>query len=378
MKDGHREKLRQLPKERKLYLLQQNQHIKENRVVDSALRKSMPTSNSSTSLFPPKALRQKSAMKRSETSSRLLFNNNNSNNNNNGKHIKMDTSSSFQSLSSAQSEDSTSRDKTPNSLSDSNGPNDNSIQEANYIQSSPSPTTTSKAKVNKKKSVILGTNSNDLSASPTTPTPSNEEKASNTLQPPKSSPVDRRAATYKYARRNLTSTVNSNRSKVGSMILEFDALAHKLEDTTSDESTAWLLLDNKTLPRHYNNNSIQQLNNSHHHPSLNHLFPSTSNKPPYPSPGTESVSSSLLTNSYAYQSLTRKDGSRLASIAGSTSTTPTIDEKRGRDRNSPYYYVERLRSRYSSYFLMLLLLLTNFCIISVPLKKTLYQNSLWH
>ncbi|CAO3656565.1 unnamed protein product [Mucor hiemalis] len=59
MKDGHREKLRQLPKERKLYLLQQNQHIKENRVVDSALRKSMPTSNSSTSLFPPKALRQK-------------------------------------------------------------------------------------------------------------------------------------------------------------------------------------------------------------------------------------------------------------------------------------------------------------------------------
>lgn len=352
MKDGHREKLRQLPKERKLYLLQQNQHIKENRVVDSALRKSMPTSNSSTSLFPPKALRQKSAMKRSETSSRLLFNNNNnSSSNNNGKQIKLDTSSSIQSLSSAQSEDLTSRDKTPNSLSDSSGPNDNSTQESNYIHSSPSPATAIKAKVSKKKSIFLGTNANDLSASPTTPTPSNEEKASATPQPPKASPVDRRAATYKYARRNLASTVDSNRSKVGSMILEFDALAHKLEDTTLDESTAWLLLDNKTLPRHYNNNSIQQLNNSHHHPSLNHLFPSTSNKPPYPSPGAESASSSLLTNSYAYQSLTRKDGSRLASIAGSTSTTPTIDEKRGRDRNSPYYYVERLRSRYSSYVL---------------------------
>lgn len=345
MKDGHREKLRQLPKERKLYLLQQNQHIKENRVVDSALRKSMPTSNSSTSLFPPKALRQKTAMKRSETSSRLLFNNSNSGNNNNGKQIKMDTSSSYQSLSSAQSEDSTSRDKTPKSLSDSSGQNDNLTQEAIYTHSLPSPTTTTKAKVNKKKSGILITNSDNLSGSPTTPTSSNEEEVGSNPQSPKASPVDRRAATYKYARRNLSSTVTSNRSKVGSMILEFDALAHKLEDTTSDESTAWLLLDNKTLPRHYNNNSIQQLNNSHHHPSLNHLFPSTSNKPPFPSPGNESASSSLLTNSYAYQSLTRKDGSRLASIAGSTSTTPIIDEKRGRDRNSPYYYVERLRSR---------------------------------
>ncbi|KAI9344424.1 hypothetical protein BD770DRAFT_329006 [Pilaira anomala] len=151
--------------------------------------------------------------------------------------------------------------------------------------------------------------------------------------------VDKRAATYKYARRNLSEALNNNRSKVGSMILEFDALAHKLEDTASDESTAWLLLDNKTLPRNYNG-SIQQLN-SRHHPSASHLFPSISQNKPTPTQ--ETTSSSLLTNSYAYQSLSKKDGSRLSTIM----TPATADEgiKRGRDRNSPYYYVERLRSR---------------------------------
>ncbi len=350
MKDGNREKLRQLPRERKLYLLQQNQHIKENRTVDSALRESMPTSNSSSSLFPPKALRQKSAMKRSETSSRLIFNNNNTNNTN-GKIIKMDNSASYHSFSSAQSEDSPNVDETPRLPSDSSSQNNNSSKEVMDSQqsslASPMTTTFNKSKMNKKKSTILPVDTTVISTAK-----SSENKEEIPSSPKSPNVVDKRAATYKYARRNLSPpsvTSSSNRSKVGSMILEFDALAHKLEDTTSDESTAWLLLDNKTLPRNYNNNSIQQLNNSHHHPSVNHLFPTctTSPKPLSPTPGNESsASSTLLTNSYAYQSLTRKDGSRLASMAGSTSnTSPIMEEKRSRDRNSPYYYVERLRSR---------------------------------
>lgn len=344
MKDGNREKLRQLPRERKLYLLQQNKHIKENRTVDSALRKSMPTSNSSSSLFPPKALRQKSAMKRSETSSRLIFN---SNSNNNGKNIKIDNSTSYQSLSSAQSnnEESSNVDETPKLSSDSSSQNINLSKEVMDSQQ-PLASPVSKSKIGKRKSTILPLVTNPLPITESSHD-SKEDTTTSPLSPKSPIVADRRAATYKYARRNLTSTVTSNRSKVGSMILEFDALAHKLEDTTSDESTAWLLLDNKTLPRNYHNNSIQQLNNSHHHPSVNHLFPSNSSKPAIPTPNNNesSASSSLLSNSYAYQSLSRKDGSRLASMAISTSTTPIIEEKRGRDRNSPYYYVERLRSR---------------------------------
>ncbi|KAG2202930.1 hypothetical protein INT47_008962, partial [Mucor saturninus] len=150
--------------------------------------------------------------------------------------------------------------------------------------------------------------------------------------------VDKRAATYKFARRNLSETINNNRSKVGSMILEFDAIAHKLEDKTADESATWLLLDNNTLPRHYNN-SIQQLN-THHHPSVSHLFPQINNAA---KTTPDNSSSSLVANSLAYRSLSRKDGSRLASLV--PTTTPEESIKRGRDRNSPYYYVERLRSR---------------------------------
>lgn len=310
MKDAHREKLRQLPQERKIYLLQQNQHIKENRTADSSLRKSIPTSNSSSSLFPPKALRQKAAMKRSETSTRLLFNNN-------GKAIKqLDTSASHQSLSSSfnsSTEDVSSLfsvdDSTPNS---SDSQNKNSQKEETELVIS---------KMSKKRSTLA------IPVEPVEP-PENKEIPS----------VDKRAATYKFARRNLSETINNNRSKVGSMILEFDALAHKLEDTTSDESATWLLLDNNTLPRHYNN-STQQLN-THHHPSVSHLFPSAINAA---KPAADTSSSSLVANSLAYRSLSRKDGSRLASLV--TPVTAEESIKRGRDRNSPYYYVERLRSR---------------------------------
>lgn len=312
MKDAHREKLRQLPRERKLYLLQQNQHIKENRSADSSLRKSIPTSNSSSSLFPPKALRQKAAMKRSETSTRLLFNSN-------GKAIKqLDTSTSHQSLSS--SFNSSSEDVSSIYSVDEYTPNTLDSQNTNSQKEETEPVT---PKVTKKKSTL-------------------NLPAESNLSPPEEkeiTPVDKRAATYKFARRNLSEAKNNNRSKVGSMILEFDAIAHKLEDKTSDESATWLLLDNNTLPRHYNNNSIQQVN-THHHPSVNHLFPQLNN-PAKSTP--DSSSSSLVANSLAYRSLSRKDGSRLASLV--PTTTPEESIKRGRDRNSPYYYVERLRSR---------------------------------
>lgn len=312
MKDAHREKLRQLPRERKLYLLQQNQHIKENRSADSSLRKSIPTSNSSSSLFPPKALRQKAAMKRSETSSRLLFNSN-------GKAIKqLDTSVSHQSLSS--SFNSSSEDVSSIFSVDESTPNSSDSQNANSQKEEPELVI---PKMNKKRSAL--------------PIPAEATVASS--EDDKEAPSDnKRAATYKFARRNLSETINNNRSKVGSMILEFDAIAHKLEDKTADESATWLLLDNNTLPRNYNS-SIQQLN-THHHPSVSHLFPQTNNPA---KPAQDTSSSSLVANSLAYRSLSRKDGSRLASLV----TTPTPEEsiKRGRDRNSPYYYVERLRSR---------------------------------
>lgn len=359
MKDAHREKLRQLPRERKLYLLQQNQHIKENKTDNSsALRKNMPTSNSSTSLFPPKAFRQKSAIKRSDTSSRSLFNGKS------GNSSKQDLSSSRLSLASSFAtnnsstedlfyfmEDGASAPPTPNSVASADASaffssyqNNASKEDLNVP---PSPRATSSARLSKRKPSLPDTSVKAVSAA----VKENETTTSNTASPNTPTPSqqsagDKRAATYKFARQNLSETVafdSINRSKVGSMILEFDALAQ--DSTASDESAAWLLLDNKTLPRQ---NSIALHNNSsrYHHPSLNHLFPSAGTSPPshHPTMPRSESSTSLLANSYAYQSLTRKDGSRLASL--STTVSSTVDEKRSsRDRNSPYYYVERLRSR---------------------------------
>ncbi|KAI9267813.1 hypothetical protein BY458DRAFT_572943 [Sporodiniella umbellata] len=133
-----------------------------------------------------------------------------------------------------------------------------------------------------------------------------------------------RAATYKFARKNLHN-FDSTRSKVGSMVLEFDALAYKQENATSDSSAAWLLLENKSLT------STPTRNNNNQRPSLNNLFTKT-NK--------ESVSSSLISSSYAYQSLTRKEASQVTSII-------STEEKgrRGKERDSPYTYVEKLRNR---------------------------------
>lgn len=371
MKDAHREKLRQLPRERKLYLLQQNQHIKENRAVDSSLRKSMPTSNSSTSIFPHKGLRNKTAaMKRSETSGRLLMGNS-------ASHRSLATSllanSSVEDLSALPIHDEAA---PPSPMPTPTSPHFPSQQhqryqhggqkknnQSNHINNKetlvhheqPGATSISTAaKTPIVKSLITATASGN---DPNTATSLNSKSV--TITSPPTSPtttngpiIDKRAATYKYARKNLSSTVHSNRSKVGSMILEFDALANKLEDTTSDESAAWLLLDNKTLPRHYNmNTGTTRSNHINHHPSVSNLFP-TASTTTTPSETASSVhvaetsaSSSLLSNSYAYQSLSRKDGSHLASLVSSSS--PALDDtiKRGRDRNSPYYYVERIKSR---------------------------------
>lgn len=366
MKDAHREKLRQLPRERKLYLLQQNQHIKENKAVDSSLRKSMPSSNSSSSTFPHKGLRNKAAaMKRSETSTRLLFPSNNG--------TKMGSSSSHRSLASSLIANGSVEDMSSLLMNEEISPSSpistptsphiphyyqhHGSQKKNYDSNN-------KKEIHEKPGASSSVNKSPIVKSPVSavtksgndPITTNSTIISPILPVPTQAngPIlDRRAATYKYSRRNLATTVNSNRSKVGSMIMEFDALAHKLEDTTGDESAAWLLLDNKTLPRHYNINNTIQSNNINHHPSVSNLFPTTSTTSNIITSDTiptniaeTSSSSSILSNSYAYQSLTRKDGNHLALLASSSS--PVMDDKikRGRDRNSPYYYVERLRCRY--------------------------------
>ncbi|KAI9476287.1 MAG: hypothetical protein EXX96DRAFT_485207 [Benjaminiella poitrasii] len=140
--------------------------------------------------------------------------------------------------------------------------------------------------------------------------------------------TDKRAANYKFARRNV-SPIGNGPSKVGSIILEFDALANKSDSKTSDDSAAWLLLGNKALQTRPYNTARATSSLSQRAP-LTNLFPTTSST---------STSSQLLASSYAYQNFNRKDASRLA--------TSSIDKdnKRNQDCNSPYYYVERLRSR---------------------------------
>jgi hypothetical protein len=405
MKDGHRDKLRQLPRERKMYLLQQNQHIKDNKPTEPT-RKSLPTSTSTTSIFTPKGLRPK-AIKRSETT-RLLFA---SKRNSSSNTLSTTSNHSLNSLSSEDTVDiiprsgssrsnrlsisevrpsqkknqkketlhtydrslpasassssysiqkhrqivspSPSVQKIPESLSSTSLSNQSNVSIKNNNGKepvTPIPTTSTATLATTSTTATTNTASTSLSSQLTTdaasevadlpevtisPSPevaeavTNEPQSSSTTVPASSStapPIDRRAATYKYARRNLRSS--QNQSKVGSMILEFDALAHKHGDPKTDESAAWLLLDNKTLPRQTGGGSSGGAS----HTNVNHIFPKQSDS--------ASTVSSSVTNSYAYQSLTRKEGSNLASMAVSEEVNIS-----GRDRNSPYYYVERLRSR---------------------------------
>lgn len=312
MKDSHREKLRQLPLDRKLYLLQQNQHIKGGKDSHAAIRKSMPASNSSSSIFQPKTMRHKAPIKRSGTSSRLTGNpSTNSKPDVAPFNVIKDKPYMNDILQSLPEASTKARDESAEGdICDDTQENYKAACDKNEEQPLPPSKTANRENIEES-----GKPSDEQCFT-------TAEKNKAILKRPEA--TNGRAAIYKFARKNL-SNFDSTRSKVGSMILEFDALAHKQEDATTDESTAWLLLENKSLSRvpHKNNNSQR--------PSLNNLFSKTT---------AESVSSSLVSNSYACQSLTRRDASHLANLISSDD-----NNKRIKDRDSPYFYVEKLRSR---------------------------------
>lgn len=341
MKDAHREKLRQLPRERKMYLLQQNQHIKENRPVDSSLRKSIPISNSGSSLFAPKALRQK-AVKKNEISTQSVFPPK-------GPTRSIQIGNSASSLMSTGNTDNLmvvtnelplpafsheSKSGRLGPQKDHSSVNDNKKQDNRRSKDGDEASYTLENHQSSEETDIRGL----------TTMSNNNVKNQCVISPSTSSSIDQRAATYKYSRKN--------RSKVGSMILEFDALATRLEETTFDESAAWLLFDNKTFTRQCFMNNTRQSNSVRQHPSLANLFPTvststdstTENATSENTASENTASDFLLSDSYAYASLTRKSGiysSRL--VSGSLAVDDNV--MRGRDRNSAYYYVERLRNR---------------------------------
>ncbi|KAG1446343.1 hypothetical protein G6F56_009601 [Rhizopus delemar] len=274
MTDSHREKLRKLPLDRKLYLLQQNNHVKGSKTCQNISRKSMTASNSSISLHQPKSTKHKSSIKKSETSSRITRSLLSSSKSLNESNYNLNNTEHVDSLPEIPSKEKTKQETAQNQEKTSD---DDTLLEG-------SKTISSRAEVK-----------------------------------------DGRAAAYKFARKNL-SNFDSTRSKVGSMVLEFDALAYKQEDPAADESSAWLLLDNKSLSH------MPTKSTTHQRPSLNNLFTKVN---------TESVSSTLISNSYAYQSLTRRDASHMATLVSAEDNS-----KRGKDRDSsPYFYVEKLRNR---------------------------------
>lgn len=122
-------------------------------------------------------------------------------------------------------------------------------------------------------------------------------EAVRSLEPPAKTTINRgRAATYKFNKQ--LSSRNSRASKVGSMIMEFDAMAKHQQDGQDSSSSSWLLLETSTSTQnqHHRTNRVQQ-------------------------------------------SLTRKEGSHLAALAAQT------EEASATMRDRPYYYVERLRNR---------------------------------
>lgn len=286
MKESQKEKLRQLPHDRKLYLLQQNQHIKKTTNNSKSSTKSIPSSNSTTSLFQPKTTKQKASLKKSETSARL----------------------SVSGKTPAPLKGSEDMDKSHGTCISSSSPKTTKSNDSTCSTVSKSNST----RREEKRSLVSGKPSGTMS------------KAMQNMRNTRENIPDGRAATYKFSRKNLAN-FNSTRSKVGSMIMEFDALAYKQEDAVTDESAAWLLLDNTTLPRHANKNNQQQ------RPSLNNLFSK---------PTADSDPVALVSSSYVYQSLTRRDASHLANLVASEDRN-----KLGRDRDNPYFYVEKLRNR---------------------------------
>lgn len=125
-----------------------------------------------------------------------------------------------------------------------------------------------------------------------------------------------RAASYKYNNYRRLAAANNRSSKVGSMILEFDALSNQPEN---QDAAAWLLLDDKSITRpaqppvtrHNQVQSLSRKEGAH-------------------------LASLVESRQHQRQSLSRKEGANLAALTEQ------------RSRNSPYYHVERLRSKYVS------------------------------
>lgn len=123
-----------------------------------------------------------------------------------------------------------------------------------------------------------------------------------------------RAASYKYNNYRRLAAANNRSSKVGSMILEFDALSNQPEN---QDAAAWLLLDDKSITRpaqppvtrHNQVQSLSRKEGAH-------------------------LASLVESRQHQRQSLSRKEGANLAALTEQ------------RSRNSPYYHVERLRSKY--------------------------------
>lgn len=250
MKDDHRQNLRQLPVEQQMYLLQQNVNIKSKQTSSPstplpASTVTEPPSTPENSANSGRPGRQKSLLK-PVTSTRSLF----------SSHLR----------------------KSPST----NAIPTKAIKPPNPASSSVSSTVHQK---------------NRKATTPVSP--------SDIPSPPGS--IDKRAANYKFRRNNMKNPTHAN-SRVGSMILEFNALAHHDTNQEDESASAWLLLDNSTLDTY-------------------------TASPPPPPPSSKPEPDRPVS---IHHSLSRKEASHLSSL---------INPDHHRERNSPYIYVERLRSR---------------------------------
>ena len=248
MKDEQRDKLRDLPADQKLYLLQQNKHIK-----DHPFATSLKASNSNTS---PHNLR--STIKRSDT----------------------------RSLISCQSQ------PQPKSTLSSDSKEINERQQK--VRRPPlHPSSTASASGS-------GSSNNESSSA------KNDGSSGG------------RAESYRFNRWQQLTTNQNRSSKVGSMVLEFDALAQP----DNEDASAWLLLDDKKSGPQTSSSRLPKVNGNGNSNSCNN-------------------------NKNQYHSLTRKEGSHLGALAAVAANTAGADNDstKRKDRNSPYFYVERLRSK---------------------------------
>ncbi|CAO3598598.1 unnamed protein product [Absidia cylindrospora] len=249
MKDDHRQNLRRLPSDQQLYLLQQNASIKNKQ---SSSTPSPSLSSSTTDVLLPSPDQSSNTAARPTRQKSLL------------------------------------KPVTPRSLFSSHlrkSPSSNAIQSKSIKQ--PNPTSSS-----------VSSTAHDNS------------KATGLPSPPPS--IDKRAANYKFRRNNMKNSTHAN-SRVGSMILEFNALAHHDTEQEDESASAWLLLNNKSLDA-----------------------PSSSQQNSKPDTQGEKGS----TTPAIHHSLSRKEAAHISSLINQEN-----HHRNQRERNSPYIYVERLRSR---------------------------------